>query len=100
MDLPPRLDRGAAAALLRIQDRGLVDLQQVHTGNHVWRVETTEGAYFVKAHTKDWYVARPASGLPVRNEVSGHRILRAAGLPSAEVVDTTPAEAIRWTGRT
>lgn len=87
MDLQPQLDRHAAAALLGVPDPGLLDLRQVHTDNHVWRVETIQGTYFVKTPTKDWYVARPASGVPVRNEVSGHRILRAAGLPSAEVVD-------------
>lgn len=87
MDLQPQLDRHAAAALLGVPDPGLLDLRQVHTDNHVWRVETIQGTYFVKTHTKDWYAARPASGVPVRNEVSGHRILRAAGLPAAEVVD-------------
>lgn len=93
----PRFDHRRAAAILGIPDRDL-RIDQIHTRNHVWRVITADSTYFVKAHTKDWYDAAPASGLPVRNEISGHRLLSAAGLPAAEVIgyDLTRDNPLEW----
>lgn len=98
MDRLLRLDPGRIAEMLAIPESHVVDVRPVHTRNHVWRVITGDSVYFVKAHTKDWYDHAPASGRPVRNELSGHRILRAAGLPAAEVIayELSRDNPLRW----
>ena len=53
----PGLSVAGARALLgragvRTKD---VRVSLVHRHNHVWRIGTADGAYFVKAWTKDWY---------------------------------------------
>lgn len=98
MDPTLHLDRRRAAAILDTTDSGIAEVRLIKRFNHVWHIRTVDADYFVKAHTKDWYDAAPASGGPVRNEVSGHRILRSAGLPTADLIryETTRDNPLGW----
>jgi Ser/Thr protein kinase RdoA (MazF antagonist) len=81
-----RLTREVAAALLGFESGSVNDVEFLRPANHSWRVTSGDSTFYVKAHTKTWYQHQPASSIPVRHEVTGHRLLRAASLPSAEVV--------------
>jgi Ser/Thr protein kinase RdoA (MazF antagonist) len=81
-----RLTREIAAAILGAKTEEVTDVRFLRPENHSWRVVAAGSAYYVKAHTKDWYSDTPASSFPVRHEVTGYRLLREAGLPSADVV--------------
>lgn len=81
------LDRRTAAAILDTDHRNISAVEFLRPHNHTWRVTAADGTiYFVKAHTKDWYDSNPASPVQVLHEVTGHRVLRAAGLAAAQVV--------------
>ena len=82
-----RLSREAAAALLGADHLPAVEF--LRPENHSWRVISGDSIFYVKAHTKDWYRGDPGSSGPVRHEVTGHRLLQAAGLPTAEVVGSS-----------
>lgn len=81
-----RLTREIAAAILGAKPEQVSDVRFLRPENHSWRVVADGSAYYVKAHTKDWYRDTPASPVPVRHEVTGYRLLREAGLPTASVV--------------
>ncbi len=94
----PRLDRADAAAILAIPIEKVSAIKFLRPHNHTWRIVAGGATYFLKAHTKDWYDANPASATPVRHEVTGHRTLRAAGLATAEVIaySTDTDNPIHW----
>ncbi|HEY9294573.1 MAG TPA: aminoglycoside phosphotransferase family protein [Microlunatus sp.] len=81
-----QLDRRTAATILGMRAESLQSVDLLRTHNHTWQVTADDASYFVKAHTKDWYDSRPASSIPVRHELTGHRILRAAGLAGPMVI--------------
>jgi hypothetical protein len=93
-----QLTREIAAAILGAKTEGVSDVQFLRRENHSWRVVADGSAYYVKAHTKDWYEATPASSLPVRHEVTGYRLLGEAGLPTASVVgySTSTENPLGW----
>lgn len=66
---------------------GDVDIRFVKQHNHVWELITHEGAFFLKAPSKDWYggdVGR--EGLTGNHEVEAWSCLGANGLPVPDVV--------------
>jgi len=68
---------------------GDVRVALVHRHNHVWRVGTSGGAYFVKAWTKDWYDwadALTTGALNADHEAAAYQLLAAYGLAVPEVV--------------
>lgn len=81
-----RLTPADAATLLGPAAGPIDDVRFLRPANHSWRVRAGDSSFYVKAHTKDWYRDQPASSAPVRHELTGHRLLRAAGLPAAEVI--------------
>jgi Ser/Thr protein kinase RdoA (MazF antagonist) len=83
---PLTLSATAAAGLLGMSPERVDSTELLRTHNHTWRVSADRETFFVKAHTKDWYDTDPASSVPVRHEMTGHRLLRAAGLPGLDVV--------------
>lgn len=93
-----RLTRETAAAILGVRTGEVRDVRFLRPENHSWRVVAGGSAYYVKAHTKDWYAATPASSFPVRHEVTGYRLLREAGLPTADVVgySTSTENPLGW----
>ncbi len=93
-----QLNRESAAAILGAKTEGVSDVRFLRRENHSWRVVVDGSAYYVKAHTKDWYKDTPASSFPVRHEVTGHRLLREAGLPTASVVgySTSTENPLGW----
>ena len=87
----PELPVAGARALLgragvRTKD---VRVSLVKRHNHVWRIGTAGGAYFVKAWTKDWYDwADPLTtgALNADHEAAAYQLLAARGLAVPEVV--------------
>lgn len=81
------LDSPTAAAIFGADHRNISAVEFLRPYNHTWRITADGGLiYFLKAHTKDWYDSKPASPGPVLHEVTGHRILRSAGLAAAQVI--------------
>ena len=81
---------GARALLGRAGVRtGDVRVSLVHRHNHVWRIGTAGGAYFVKAWTKDWYDwadTLTTGALNADHEAAAYQLLAARGLAVPEVV--------------
>ena len=81
---------GARTLLARAGVRsGDVRVSVVTRRNHVWRIGTASGAYFVKAWTKDWYDwadALTTGALNADHEVGAFELLAAHGLAVPEVV--------------
>ncbi|GAA1580552.1 hypothetical protein GCM10009804_41420 [Kribbella hippodromi] len=71
----------------------------VRPENHTWRIVTPGHVWYLKAHTKSWYGndARDA-GRTVQHEMTGHRILAEAGLPTPTVdaFSTTRDNPLGW----
>jgi len=68
---------------------GDVRVSLVKRHNHVWRIGTPGGAYFVKAWTKDWYDwadALTTGALNADHEAAAYQLLAARGLAVPEVV--------------
>lgn len=80
-----RLTCETAAAILGAKTEEVSEVRFLRPENHSWRVVVDGSAYYVKAHTKDWYRDTSASSFPVRHEMTGHRLLREAGLPVPSV---------------
>jgi aminoglycoside phosphotransferase (APT) family kinase protein len=72
-----------AAELLPFSVRD-VNVEFLRPENHSWRIVADGHAFYVKAHTKDWYGGQPSPRV-VQHEATAHRLLREAGLPAAEV---------------
>jgi hypothetical protein len=81
---------GARALLGRVGVRsGDVRVSLVKRHNHVWRIGTPGGAYFVKAWTKDWYDwadTLTTGALNADHEAAAYQLLAAHGLAVPEVV--------------
>jgi Ser/Thr protein kinase RdoA (MazF antagonist) len=81
---------GARAILAQAGLRpGNVRVSAVRRRNHVWRIDTDSGAYFVKAWTKDWYDwadTLTTGALNADHEAGAFELLAAHGLAVPEVV--------------
>lgn len=77
----------AAAAILGARADTGTQVRFVRAHNHSRRITAGGQVYVLKAHTKDWYDGSASdASRAVRREVTGHRLLRDAGLPAADVV--------------
>jgi aminoglycoside phosphotransferase (APT) family kinase protein len=65
-----------------------VDVQLLHTANHVWQIDSGDDRFFLKSHTKDWYEwdLRLAPTLAVDHEADAYAILKANGLATPTVL--------------
>ncbi len=95
------LSAGSVSAAVAAELVGVdgVAVRFLRAGNHTWRIAGAGGVWYLKAHTKDWYGGDAVeAGLAVRHEVSGHRILAAAGLRTPRVVRASESceNALGW----
>ena len=66
---------------------GPITIAPVHEHNHVWRLSSDAGTFFLKIYTKSWYAAHGAAhAFPVTHEAGAWRCLKAHGLATPEVV--------------
>lgn len=79
--------RRASQILGGVSVSGPTGIEQVHERNHVWRLVSEAGSFFLKTYTKSWYVAHGDShAFPVTHEAGAWRCLKAHGLATPEVV--------------
>lgn len=85
-----------AAELLPFNARDL-HVEFLRPSNHSWRIVADGEAFYVKAHTKPWYHGEPSPDV-VRHEITAHRLLREADLPTPEVVGSSLScdNPLRW----
>lgn len=84
-ELRSALTPGVAREILHIS--GPLDVVFLRPANHTWRIESDRGAFFLKAHSKDWYGGLvAAAGGAVAHEAAAHRMLEANGLATPTVI--------------
>lgn len=90
------LTTAAAQSILGHDD---VEVALIRRANDMWRLTAGDDAFYLKAHTKDWYGGR-ADNTVVRREVSAYRWLADQGLPTPEIVavSTDSDNPLGWPG--
>lgn len=84
-ELKSALTPGVAREILHIS--GPLDVVFLRSANHTWRIDTDRGAFFLKAHSKDWYAGLvAAAGGAVAHEAGAHQMLEANGFATPTVV--------------
>ena len=70
-----------------VSNQGTSQVALIKTSNHVFRIRMGNRAFYLKAHTKDWYSdAQGQTGHVVLREKTAWQVMAGIGLPTPEVV--------------
>ena len=75
-----------------------IDVVLIKEANHVYRIQSPAGIFFLKTYTKEWYPSDPAkTNLCVEHEASAFRLLARHGLAAPEIAfaDSSCANALQ-----